>query len=322
MVASLRSQPHGGRAFTRHTRPDPRRYGTPPRRCLTSSIRAILRSRAAGRPDPAVSVRGSGLPGALLGRLWTTAPHGHGEGAAPQNEPWIPEVRVPGDRMLVGIVRSIDHTSLDEQPGDGEHTPVDGSPIATIHPSTRIGWALVQAGSRPAPTPTSTSGATAPTSFATVISHSVTTTPAERSRPQRSISPPTVSSNAVPPSAQYALIAALAAPRLAAITAATTAPRSSRVICKPARDLRAVAEACIDPAFGATRRARSRHAFSDGQRLRSPEMSVCGPGRSAPWQPPRRATRPRALRLLSRGESPRPRRGSGHPTTAPGCPHR
>ena len=41
MVASLRSQPHGGRAFTRHTRPDPRRYGTPPRRCPTPSIRAI-----------------------------------------------------------------------------------------------------------------------------------------------------------------------------------------------------------------------------------------------------------------------------------------
>jgi quercetin dioxygenase-like cupin family protein len=45
MVASLRSQPHGGRAFTRHTRPDPRRYGTPPRRCLTSSIRAFGRAR-------------------------------------------------------------------------------------------------------------------------------------------------------------------------------------------------------------------------------------------------------------------------------------
>ena len=41
MVASLKSQPHGGRAFTRHTRPDPRRYGTPPRRCLTPSIRAF-----------------------------------------------------------------------------------------------------------------------------------------------------------------------------------------------------------------------------------------------------------------------------------------
>jgi hypothetical protein len=41
MVASLRSQPHGGRAFTRHTRPDPRRYGTPPRRCPTPSIRAF-----------------------------------------------------------------------------------------------------------------------------------------------------------------------------------------------------------------------------------------------------------------------------------------
>jgi len=33
MVASRESQPHGGRAFMRHTRPDPRRYGTPRRRC-------------------------------------------------------------------------------------------------------------------------------------------------------------------------------------------------------------------------------------------------------------------------------------------------
>ena len=30
--------------------------------------------------------------------------------------------------MLVGIVRSINHTSLDQQPGDSEHTPVDGEP--------------------------------------------------------------------------------------------------------------------------------------------------------------------------------------------------
>jgi hypothetical protein len=41
IVASFESQPPGGRAFMRHTRPDPRRYGTPPRRCPTSSIRAF-----------------------------------------------------------------------------------------------------------------------------------------------------------------------------------------------------------------------------------------------------------------------------------------
>lgn len=40
------------------------------------------------------------------------------------------------------------------------------------------------------------------------MKHRVATTPAERSRPHRSISPPTVSSSAVPPSAHYALTAA------------------------------------------------------------------------------------------------------------------
>src|SRR5262249_51841977 len=78
------------------------------------------------------------------------------------------------------------------------------------------------------PTPANTSGAAAPTTFNTTITHSAITTPAERSRPHRSMSPPTVSSNAVPPSAQYALTAALAVPRLAAIGAATRAPRSDR----------------------------------------------------------------------------------------------
>jgi hypothetical protein len=38
-------------AFTRHTRPDPRRYGTPPRRCLTSSIRALGGTRGVRRAD-------------------------------------------------------------------------------------------------------------------------------------------------------------------------------------------------------------------------------------------------------------------------------
>ena len=40
-VASLESQPHGDRAFMRHTRPDPRRYGNPSTPCMKSSIRAI-----------------------------------------------------------------------------------------------------------------------------------------------------------------------------------------------------------------------------------------------------------------------------------------
>lgn len=40
---SLRSEVNliGDRAFGRHTQPDPQRYGTPPRRCLRSSIRVF-----------------------------------------------------------------------------------------------------------------------------------------------------------------------------------------------------------------------------------------------------------------------------------------
>ena len=45
-----------------------------------------------------------------------------------RREPRIPEERVPGDGTLVGIVRSSNHTGLDEQAGDGEHTAVGGKP--------------------------------------------------------------------------------------------------------------------------------------------------------------------------------------------------
>ena len=189
------------------------------------AVRPCGRHQAGG-----IGCLGRGVSGALLRCPWTTAPHGHREGDTPQEEPWIPEERVPGDRMLVGIVRSINHTSLDQQPGDSEHTPVDDKPDRH-DPSERSH----RPGSRPGREP------------ARAHSHEHERRDSsyefregdhpqrgdDTGRPlptQRSISPPTVSINAEPPSAQYTLTAALAAPRLAAITAATTAPRSSRVI--------------------------------------------------------------------------------------------
>jgi hypothetical protein len=70
---------------------------------------------------------GSVLNG-LPGRLPTAAPHGRDECTAPQREPGIPEVCVPGKSMLVGIVCSVDHTGLDEPASDAEHAAVDGEP--------------------------------------------------------------------------------------------------------------------------------------------------------------------------------------------------
>ena len=86
----------------------------------TSAERAFVRARGSSthRPSRPSSSRRYRMPrsgsiGALLRCPWTTAPHGHREGDTPQEEPWIPEERVPGDRMLVSVVRSINHTSLD-----------------------------------------------------------------------------------------------------------------------------------------------------------------------------------------------------------------
>jgi hypothetical protein len=70
---------------------------------------------------------GSVLNG-LPGRLRTAAPHGHDECTAPQREPGIPEVCVPGKSMLVGIVCRIEHTRLDEPASNAEHAAIDGEP--------------------------------------------------------------------------------------------------------------------------------------------------------------------------------------------------
>jgi hypothetical protein len=104
--------------------------------------------------------------------------------------------------------------------------------MAASQPGRRVHDDLVHAGNCSAPTPANTSGATVPASFNTTIIHSAATTPPERARPHRSISPPTVSSNPVPPSAQYTLTTALANPRPAAIDAATTVQRPHRS-CTP-----------------------------------------------------------------------------------------
>ena len=45
MVGSFGSQPHGDRAFERHTRPDPRRYEITATPCISSSIRALCAPR-------------------------------------------------------------------------------------------------------------------------------------------------------------------------------------------------------------------------------------------------------------------------------------
>jgi hypothetical protein len=143
------------------------------------------------------------------------------------------------------------------------------------------------------PTPTSTSGATAPVSFATVITHSVTTTPAERSRPQRSISPPTVSSNAVPPSARYALIAALAAPRLAENSRDDSTPIESQHSASLHEIRVVVVKACIDPAFDDALARRYLRVIRTARRARS-VRGRCGAAAtragirrslSRPWQP-------------------------------------
>ena len=52
---------HGDRTFIRHTRPDLQRYGTPRRRCLTSSARAVW--RATIRRQDETTKRQSGVTG-------------------------------------------------------------------------------------------------------------------------------------------------------------------------------------------------------------------------------------------------------------------
>src|SRR5262245_12068008 len=49
MVASFESQPHGGRALERHTRPDPRRYGTPASSLPNILYQGTMRSRQPAR---------------------------------------------------------------------------------------------------------------------------------------------------------------------------------------------------------------------------------------------------------------------------------
>ena len=131
---------------------------------------------------------------------------------------------MPCKGTLVGVVRSIDYATLNEQANGGEHATVAVRPGGDLakHAATAP-WSSPGAG--PRPRPRTRAARQLPWLSRPQSSQTVTRTPAERSRPHRSISPPTVSSSAVPPSAQYALTAALASPRIAAIAAA---PRDRR----------------------------------------------------------------------------------------------
>jgi hypothetical protein len=93
----------------------------------------------------------------------------YGEGAAPEGEPPISEVRVPCNRTLIGIICSIDPAGLDDY-GGGEQTPYTSARRPGSIPTPAS--AGPRPGANPSPsTCTNTTRAAAPMSFATVLSH-------------------------------------------------------------------------------------------------------------------------------------------------------
>src|SRR5690606_14714437 len=79
-----------------------------------------------------------------------SAPQGDGRRGTPQQEPRVPEVGVPGERMLVGVIGGRDHVGLDEQPTDGEQPPVGGE-SDTDDPTQRASRGRSHPGRRTAP---------------------------------------------------------------------------------------------------------------------------------------------------------------------------
>jgi hypothetical protein len=48
--------------------------------------------------------------------------------APPQGEPWIPQIGVPGQGTLIGVVRRIEDAGLDEQASDAQHAAIEREP--------------------------------------------------------------------------------------------------------------------------------------------------------------------------------------------------